>query len=140
MWLLSSGRQGMLTQGSAPDPKCKLIISSFLTLPHLLDYLICTRNAMPIALLQMMGVMGQMGVADLYQWVGRGEVVDTILLFLYFSYALFCSLRLSVPLFRWLEHHDCYVCFFFLNFLSLLPSIRSDQCIEIVVSVWVKLL
>ena len=49
----------MLTQGSAPDPKCKLIISSFLTLPHLLDYLICTRNAMPIALLlQMMGVMG----------------------------------------------------------------------------------
>ena len=59
MWLLSSRRQGMLTQGSAPDPKCKLIISSFLTLLHLLDYLICTRNAMPIALLlQMMGVMG----------------------------------------------------------------------------------
>ena len=27
---------GMLNQGSARDPKCKLNISSFLTLPHLL--------------------------------------------------------------------------------------------------------
>ena len=26
----------MLTEGHAPDPKCKLNISSFLTLPHLL--------------------------------------------------------------------------------------------------------
>ena len=25
----------MLTQGPAPDPKCKFNISSFLTLPHL---------------------------------------------------------------------------------------------------------
>ena len=41
----------MLTEGSAPDPKGKLIISPFLTLPHLLDCLICTRNAMPIVLL-----------------------------------------------------------------------------------------
>ena len=46
----------MLTQGPAPDPKCKLIISSFLTLEHLLDCLICTWNAMPIVLLlQLMG-------------------------------------------------------------------------------------
>ena len=44
----SCRRQGMLTQGPAPDPKCKLIISSFLTLPHLLDCLICNRNAMPL--------------------------------------------------------------------------------------------
>ena len=42
---------GMLTQGPAPDPKCKLNISSFLTLPHLLDCLICTRNSVSIALL-----------------------------------------------------------------------------------------
>ena len=56
MWLVSCRRQGILTQGPATDPKCKLIISSFLTLPHLLDCLICTRNAMPIVLLlQMMG-------------------------------------------------------------------------------------
>ena len=41
----------MLTQGPAPDPKCKLNISSFLTLPHLLDCLICTRNSVSIVLL-----------------------------------------------------------------------------------------
>ena len=34
-----------------PDTKCKFITSPFLTLPYLLDCLICTRNAMPIVLL-----------------------------------------------------------------------------------------
>ena len=29
----------MLTEGPTPDPKCKLIISSFLTLAHVLDCL-----------------------------------------------------------------------------------------------------
>ena len=38
-------------RGPAPDPKCKLNISSFLTLPHLLDCLICTRNSVSIVLL-----------------------------------------------------------------------------------------
>ena len=39
-----------------PDTKCKFITSPFLTLPYLLDCLICTRNAMPIVLLlQLMG-------------------------------------------------------------------------------------
>ena len=56
MWLLSCRRQGLLTQGPAPDRKCKLIISPFLTLPHLLDCLICTRKTMLIVLLlQIMG-------------------------------------------------------------------------------------
>ena len=41
----------MLTQGPTPDPKCKLNISSFLTLPHLLDRLVCTRNFISIVLL-----------------------------------------------------------------------------------------
>ena len=46
----------MLTQGPALDLKCKLIISLFLSLPHLLDCLICTRNSISIVLLlQMMG-------------------------------------------------------------------------------------
>ena len=46
----------MLTQGPAPDPKCKLSILSFLTLPHLLDRLICARNVLSIVLLlQIMG-------------------------------------------------------------------------------------
>ena len=43
----------MLTQRAVPDPKCKFLISSFLT--HLLDCLICTRGAMLFVLfLQMM--------------------------------------------------------------------------------------
>ena len=37
MWLVSCRRQGILAQPSTPDPKCKLDISSLLTLPHLLD-------------------------------------------------------------------------------------------------------
>ena len=41
----------MLTQGPTPDPKCKLNISSFLTLPHLLDCLISTGNSVSIVLL-----------------------------------------------------------------------------------------
>ena len=46
----------MLTQGPAPDPKCKLNISSFLTLPHLSDYLIRLPHSMSVVLLlQMMG-------------------------------------------------------------------------------------
>ena len=46
----------MLNQGPAQDPRCRLNISSFLTLPHLLDTLICTRNSVSIVLL--LGMMG----------------------------------------------------------------------------------
>ena len=70
----------MLTQGHAPDPKCKLIISSFLTLPHLLDCLNFTRNAMSIVLsLQILGD-GIDGGWLIYigVWVG-GQGVGTIL-------------------------------------------------------------
>ena len=57
----------MLTQGSAPDSKCKLIMSSFLTLPHLLYCLICTRNTMFIVLLlEMMGEWDKWDMVDLY--------------------------------------------------------------------------
>ena len=44
----------MLTPGHTPDPKSKLTISSFLTLQHVLDCLICTRNTMSIVLLLLM--------------------------------------------------------------------------------------
>ena len=57
----------MLTQRPAPDPKRKLIISSLLTLPHLLDGLICTRNTTSIVLLlQVMGEWDRRGVVELY--------------------------------------------------------------------------
>ena len=49
----------MLTEVPAPDPKCTLNISSFFTLSHLSDCLICTSNSMSIVfLLQMVGGMG----------------------------------------------------------------------------------
>ena len=56
----------MLIQGPAPDPKCKFNISSYLTLAHLSDCHICTRNSMSIVLLlQMMGGWVRWGVVDL---------------------------------------------------------------------------
>ena len=52
----------MLIQGPAPDPKYKLNTSSFLTLPHLSECLICTRNSMSIILLlQMIGEWDRWG-------------------------------------------------------------------------------
>ena len=64
---------GMLTQGPAPDPKYKLNISSFLTLPHLSDCLICSRNSVSIVLLlQMKRGWDRWGVVDLEQGVGGG--------------------------------------------------------------------
>ena len=59
----------MLTQGTVPDPKCKLIISAFVTLPHLLDCLICTRNIMSIVLLLQM-------VGGKERWVRGGLLID----------------------------------------------------------------
>ena len=45
----------MLTQGPAPDPKYKLNIILFLTLPHPLHCLISTKCIMNTLLLQVMG-------------------------------------------------------------------------------------
>ena len=70
----------MLTQGPAPDPKCKFNISSFLTLPYLLDCFICIWNSMSIVLLlQMMGGWDRWGVVNLYRGVGGGIRVGIIL-------------------------------------------------------------
>ena len=58
-----------------PDPKCKLHISSFLIVPHLLDCLVCTRNSVSILfLLWMMGGWHRLGVIDSYQGVGGRAV------------------------------------------------------------------
>ena len=55
----------MLTQEPAPDPKCKLNITSFFTFPHPLDCLICAKDIMIIVLFKMMGGMGRLGVVYL---------------------------------------------------------------------------
>ena len=130
MWLVSCRRQGMLTQGPTPDPKCKLIISPFLSLPHLLDCLICTRNAMSIVLLlQLMG-NGLVGEWFIYirVWVGNRGWVSSYSFFSVFSYVfVFCCLMFSVPLFSLLEHDGCCVCFFVFTLISffLVPLSRS---------------
>ena len=93
MWLLSCKRHGLLTQGPAPDPKCKLNISSFLTLPHLSDYLICTGNSMSIVLLlQMVGGWDRWGG-------GEGEGGCSSFFFFFTCALVLCSLVSSVPLF-----------------------------------------
>ena len=86
----------MLTEGPTPEPRCKLIISSFLTLPHLLDYFFCTRNAMSIVLLlQMMGD-GIGGGWLIYIRVWVGEQGTVIIFFFFFFFLCFCILLLHI--------------------------------------------
>ena len=121
MWLASCRRQGILTQGPTPDPKCKLIISPFLSLPHLLDCLICTRNAMSIILLlQLMGDgLGGEWLIYIRVWVGNWGWVSSYSFFSVFLYVfVFCCLMFSVPSFRLLEHDGCCVCFFVFTLFS----------------------
>ena len=89
----------MLTQGSAPDPKCKLNISSFITLPHSLVCLICTWNSASIVLLlrkmwewhRWRGGGGG-GVVDSYQSVGGGTGGRYYLVFFFISAFVIWSL------------------------------------------------
>ena len=85
----------MLTQGPTPDPKCKLNISSFLTLQHPSDCLICANDIMMIVLLLeiMRGCEGW-GVV----WVG-GHMVGIIF--------FFCSVFLFI--FFFLEHQSLLI-------------------------------
>ena len=126
----------MLTQGPAPDPKCKLIISSFLKLPHLLDCLICWRKAMSIVLLVKIigdGIGGRWFIfirvwVGVCMWGGGGDrVVYHLIVFVFFlCFCIFC-LTFSVPLCKWLEYDGCCVCFFVFSLISLflVPITRS---------------
>ena len=140
MWLVSCRRQGMLTQGPSPDPKCKLNISSFLTLPHLLDCLICTRNfVFFVLLLWMMEGWKRWGMVDSYQGVGWGTGGGYYLLVCFFIFIcafVFWSL-MSYLFCKWVEHDSCCVCFFVYCLFSLspIPLTSSYWAIEIVVSV-----
>ena len=122
---------------SKSDSKCKLIISPFLTFPHLIDCLICTRNFMSVVLsLELMvGSAGLHWGCLIYirVWVRqRGASYHLIVLgvFLFFLFLYFFCLISSVHLFRWLEHDGCCVCFFVFSLLSfsLVPLSRSYYC------------
>ena len=86
---MSCREQGILTKGPAPYPKCKLYISSFLTLPHPLECLICAKDIMIIALLlQIMGGWegwGREGGGSFMLEVGWGTGVG------YHIFSIFCS-------------------------------------------------
>ena len=104
----------MLAQGPAPDPRCKLNISSFFTLSYLLDCLIYARDIMIIVLLlQMMeewegwGRFIYVGV-----WVGEKGWVS------YFSILCYAFVLLLIVL-SWLVHDSCCVCFIVSFWLSL---------------------
>ena len=111
MWLVSClvGGRGCLTQGPASNPKCKLIISPFLTLPHLLDCLIFTKYAMSIVLLLQLNWgwarLGGSWFILVFGWGDRGHYH--------------------------LKVFAVVVCFS----LSLVPLSRSYLCRKIVVSV-----
>ena len=79
----------MLTQGPAPNPKCELNITSFLTLPHPLHSPICAKDIMVIVvLLQVMGGWEGWGwFIYLRVWVG-GQGVG--IFFLFFVLFLCC--------------------------------------------------
>ena len=103
----------MLTQGSAPDPKCKLNIT-FLTLPHPLHCLICGKDIMIIVLLLPVMGDGKFGgwLIDVKVWAG-GERVGC------HTFSIFCSVFvLLLIVLSWLEHDSC-VCFIVPCLLSL---------------------
>ena len=70
----------MLTQGPTPDANCELIISSLLTLPHLLHCLNCTRNAMVIVFIVITSrrVWDRWAEVDLCYGVGYHLIVFVI--------------------------------------------------------------
>ena len=108
----------MLTQGLAPDPKCKLIIfnirytSTFIRLSHLYQ----EYHVHCIVITNDEDGIGRGWLIYIRVWVGR-QRVGIILWFLVLSCAfVYCCLTFSVPLFCWLELDGCCVCFFVFPF------------------------
>ena len=90
MWLMSWRWHGVLTQGHAPDLKCELNITSFLTLPHPLDCPICAKDIMvTVLLLPVIGGWEGWGMVHLSQGLGGGQGVG-IIFFLLFVLVLCC--------------------------------------------------
>ena len=73
MWLVSCRGQGMLTQGLAPDPKCKLNIPSFFTLPHSSYCLVCAKVIMITVVTANDGRIGRLGDGSFMLGFGWGD-------------------------------------------------------------------
>ena len=109
MWLVSCRRQGLLTQGPAPDSKCKLNISSFLTLPYPLDCFNCAKDIMIIVLLLEMMGDGKVGAGG---GVHRGGS---------FMLGLVCRTGCE-------RHSFSVFCFVFVLLLIVLSWLLNDSC------------
>ena len=116
---MSCRRQGILTQEPAPDPKCKLNVTSFFTFPHPLDCLICAKDIMIIVLLKMMGGMGRLGVVYLCGGLGGGIGSR------YHIFSIFCSVFvLLLIVLSWLVHDNCCVCFIDTTISKTISKVR----------------
>ena len=96
------------------DPKCELIISSLLTLPDLLDHLICI-----VSLLQIMEGWDRLGVVDLYYDVGGSTGGGYHLIV--FTFVLCFSILLSRAPCLFIQVARAWwllLCFFLANFVS----------------------
>ena len=119
-------------KGPHQIPSVSWLCHWFLTLSHLLDCLICTRNATSIVLLlQMMAGWDRLGGGGrwglIFVWVSVGGQGVGIIWFSFSCAFVFCCLLFSVPLLRWLEDDGCCVYFFVFSLfsLSLVPLTRS---------------
>ena len=126
---MSCRRQGILTQEPAPDPKCKLNITSFFTFPHPLDCLICAKDIMIIVLLKMMGGMGRLGVVYLC-WGLRGGIGCR-----YHIFSIFCSVFvLLLIVLSWLVHDNCCLCFIDTTISKTISKVRF-----LITNLWISL-
>ena len=109
----------MLTQGPVQDPKCKLNISSFLTLPYPLECLTYAKDIMIIVLLlHMMGEWEGWGIYVRVWLKGQGGG--------YHSFSSFSVFLLLLIVLAWVVRDSCCVCFIvsYLLSLSMAPLIR----------------
>ena len=127
MWLVSCRRQGMLTKGPTPDPKCKVNISSFLTFPHLLDFHIYCLILGILCLLYCYyegwrDGIGSRCLIHIRVWVW-GERLGGYYLIVCFFLLVLLPFVLSCPVsfFKWVEHDSCCVYFFVCYLLFLSP-------------------
>ena len=127
MWLVSCRRQGMLTQGLAPDPKCKLKFHHPLLfrIYYIVSFVLGIVSI--VLLLWMMGVWNRLGEVDSYQGVDGGTGGGYYLIFFLLHVLLPFVLSCPVSFFKWVEHDSCCVCFYVYYFfsLSLVPLPRS---------------
>ena len=104
----------LTTEVPAPDPKCKLNILSFLSLPYLSDCFICNKETLIIVLL--LQIMGNWKIGGWFihvrVYMGRQRVCTIFLELLFcFCVVINCSWRIKHDS-CWLFLYFCFAFFF----------------------------